>query len=71
MMAPFLLTVYVDAAYGHSSRVTANDAAFCVICRQEKSMKGARVTKAILTDVQFWIPGGGLVFGVGLLVALH
>lgn len=26
--------------------------------------------KATLTDVQFWIPVGALLFGIGLLVAL-
>jgi hypothetical protein len=34
-------------------------------------MKAAQTTKAILTDVQFWIPVGVLTLGVGLLIALH
>lgn len=27
--------------------------------------------KAVLTDVQFWIPVGVLAFGLGLLIWLH
>jgi hypothetical protein len=34
-------------------------------------MSAGRTTKAILTDVQFWIPAAVLLFGIGLLVWLH
>jgi hypothetical protein len=34
-------------------------------------MKAAQTAKAILTDVQFWIPVGVLSLGIGLLIALH
>jgi len=34
-------------------------------------MKAARTTRAILTDVQFWIPVVVLTLGIGLLIALH
>ena len=27
--------------------------------------------KAILTDVQFWVPAAALAFGIALLVILH
>jgi hypothetical protein len=36
-----------------------------------RSMKAAQTTRAILTDVHFWIPVGVLTFGIGLLIALH
>jgi len=36
-----------------------------------KQMRLAEISKAILTDVQFWIPLGVLALGLGLLVALH
>ena len=35
------------------------------------SLKAAQTSKAILTDVQFWIPVGVLTLGIGLLIALH
>jgi hypothetical protein len=34
-------------------------------------VRGARLLRAILTDVQFWIPVLVLVFGIGLLIVLH
>jgi hypothetical protein len=34
-------------------------------------MKATDTTKAILTDVHFWVPVGILIFGIGLLIALH
>jgi hypothetical protein len=34
-------------------------------------MKSANTIKAILTDVQFWIPAGILLGGIMLLVVLH
>lgn len=35
------------------------------------SMSARETAKAILTDVQFWIPAAVLLAGVALLVALH
>jgi hypothetical protein len=32
---------------------------------------GVKIWRAILTDVQFWIPAVVLVLGVGLLVFIH
>ncbi len=34
-------------------------------------MRGQATLRAILTDVQFWIPAAVLLLGVGLLVVLH
>ena len=34
-------------------------------------MTGTETTRAVLTDVQFWIPVAVLLGGVALLVALH
>lgn len=34
-------------------------------------MTGAETTRAVLTDVQFWIPAAVLLGGIALLVALH
>lgn len=34
-------------------------------------MSGPKTIKAILTDVQFWIPATVLAAGVALLVILH
>ncbi len=34
-------------------------------------MTGRQVVRAVLTDVQFWIPAAVLVLGIALLVALH
>jgi hypothetical protein len=34
-------------------------------------MTGRATVKAILTDVQFWVPAGVLVAGIVLLVLLH
>jgi hypothetical protein len=34
-------------------------------------MSGSQTIKAILTDVQFWVPAGVLVAGLLLLVILH
>ncbi len=36
----------------------------------ERKMSARETARAILTDVQFWIPMGLLVGGVGLLVYL-
>jgi hypothetical protein len=35
--------------------------------------RGGRTStvRAILTDIQFWIPAAVLIFGVGLLVFIH
>ena len=32
---------------------------------------GAQSVKAVLTDVQFWVPAGVLLVGILLLVFLH
>jgi hypothetical protein len=32
---------------------------------------GSQTVKAILTDVQFWVPAGVLIAGILLLVFLH
>lgn len=34
-------------------------------------MSGSETTRAILTDVQFWIPAVVLLGGIVLLVVLH
>ncbi len=34
-------------------------------------MTGSETTRAILTDVQFWIPAAVLAGGIVLLVVLH
>jgi hypothetical protein len=34
-------------------------------------MSGSKTVRAILTDVQFWVPAGVLAAGVLLLVFLH
>lgn len=34
-------------------------------------LNGAEKTKAVLTDVQFWIPAAVLIAGIVLLVVLH
>lgn len=34
-------------------------------------MTGSETTRAVLTDVQFWIPAVVLLGGIALLVALH
>jgi hypothetical protein len=34
-------------------------------------MSGTQTLKAILTDVQFWIPATVLAAGIALLVLLH
>jgi hypothetical protein len=34
-------------------------------------MTGRQMTRAVLTDVQFWIPAAVLIAGIALLVALH
>jgi len=34
-------------------------------------ISGSQTIKAILTDVQFWVPAGVLAAGVLLLVFLH
>lgn len=34
-------------------------------------INGSQTIKAILTDVQFWVPAGVLVAGILLLVFLH
>ena len=34
-------------------------------------MSGGETVRAILTDVQFWIPAIVLLGGIGLLVVLH
>jgi hypothetical protein len=34
-------------------------------------MKPTDTIKAILTDIQFWIPAGVLLCGIALLVVLH
>ncbi len=34
-------------------------------------MTGSETTRAILTDVQFWIPAAVLIGGIVLLVILH
>jgi len=34
-------------------------------------LSGPRTIKAILTDVQFWVPAGVLAAGILLLVFLH
>jgi hypothetical protein len=36
-----------------------------------RKMNGPETMKAILTDVQFWIPAAVLLGGVFLLVILH
>ena len=42
----------------------------CHVCSGDAQMKPS-VVKAILTDVQFWVPVGVLALGVGLLAWLH
>ena len=37
----------------------------------EKRFGRSKTLRAILTDVQFWIPAVVLVMGVGLLVFIH
>ena len=37
----------------------------------EKRLGRSKTLRAILTDVQFWIPAVVLVMGVGLLVFIH
>jgi hypothetical protein len=32
---------------------------------------GAQSVKAVLTDIQFWVPAGVLLVGILLLVFLH
>lgn len=34
-------------------------------------MTGSETTKAVLTDVHFWIPAAVLLGGIALLVVLH
>ena len=34
-------------------------------------LSGAEKTKAVLTDVQFWVPAAVLLGGIVLLVVLH
>jgi hypothetical protein len=34
-------------------------------------MTGRQMARAVLTDIQFWIPTVVLVLGIALLVALH
>ena len=34
-------------------------------------LSGAETTRAVLTDVQFWIPAAILIAGIVLLVVLH
>jgi hypothetical protein len=34
-------------------------------------MSGSKTLRAILTDVQFWVPAGVLAAGVLLLILLH
>jgi hypothetical protein len=34
-------------------------------------MSGSQTIRAILTDVQFWVPAGVLAAGILLLVFLH
>jgi hypothetical protein len=34
-------------------------------------MSGSQTIRAILTDVQFWVPAGVLALGILLLVFLH
>jgi hypothetical protein len=34
-------------------------------------MGGSQTVKAILTDVQFWVPAGVLAGGILLLIFLH
>lgn len=34
-------------------------------------MTGSETTRAVLTDVQFWIPAAVLIGGIVLLVVLH
>jgi hypothetical protein len=34
-------------------------------------LNGSQTIKAILTDVQFWVPAGVLAAGILLLVFLH
>ena len=36
-----------------------------------RHMSGSETAKAILTDIQFWIPALVLLSGIALLVALH
>jgi len=36
-----------------------------------KRKSGSQTVKAILTDVQFWVPAGVLIAGILLLVFLH
>ena len=46
---------------------------------RERDLEGRRMTrrdgtktiKAILTDVQFWVPAAVLLVGIALLVVLH
>jgi hypothetical protein len=38
---------------------------------QGKRAGGQNMARAILTDVQFWIPAVVLAMGVGLLVFIH
>ena len=34
-------------------------------------LSGAEKTKAVLSDVQFWVPAAVLIAGIVLLVVLH
>jgi hypothetical protein len=34
-------------------------------------MNGSQTIRAILTDVQFWVPAGVLAAGILLLILLH
>jgi hypothetical protein len=38
---------------------------------REERRRRTKTIRAILTDVQFWIPAVVLVMGVGLLVFIH
>jgi hypothetical protein len=35
------------------------------------TMKASRTIRAVLTDVQFWVPALVLLAGIGLLIALQ
>ena len=37
----------------------------------EERGRRTKIVRAILTDIQFWIPAVVLVMGVGLLVFIH
>jgi hypothetical protein len=34
-------------------------------------MSGSQMIRAVLTDVQFWVPAGVLAAGILLLILLH